>query len=216
MTPEYIVPIVILFLLGVGFLQAAVEVSNEDPCLYKERQENARRSRPPFRKKKLMDLNKIMRNNHLDGDWVVKETRKNRNGEEYWIVENKKDNTSFYLLNSGDGSMDDEDVFVETIPFGDILFSVIEFDADYGGDGKMWGVSYNPLSHWKADRSLWDQHMGYVIEFLFDVPEWAVEDELMENAFCISTEHTREEIIDTLTKAGLVHSPELEKFLGGK
>lgn len=212
---EIIVPIAILLILGIGFLSAGIAVSNEDPELYRERQENAKRARPPFRKKKVMDLNKIMQNNHLEGDWVLKETRKNRDGEDYWIVENTSTNSDFFMLNSGDCAVTDEDSFVEVVPFGDILFSVGEFD-DFEGDGKMWCVSYNPKSHWESERCLWDQHMGYVIEFLFDVPEWAVEDELMENAFRVSTEHTREYIIETLTKAGLVHSPELEKFLGGE
>lgn len=193
----------------------SADIAKEDPDLYREKQENAKRARPPFRKKKPMDLNKIMHNNHLKGDWVLKETRKNRDDKEYWVVENTTTNAVFFMVNISDGAVTDENAFVEIIPFGDILFSVNEFD-DYEGDGKMWGVSYNPKSHWESERCLWDQHMGYVIEFLFDVPEWAVEDELVENAFRVSTDYTREYIIETLTKAGLVNSPEIEKFIGGE
>lgn len=128
----------------------------------------------------------------------------------YYVISDGEETQYLFLDLGGHACLDDvEDegeLEASFLPTGDYLFSVIENDNKFI-------VGFTPKSEWDTDGAFWDQQIGYMLAVLYpDIPSWVLRDEASENTFYIGDPHTREEIIDVLTKAGLIHSPDMDKL----
>lgn len=85
----------------------------------------------------------------------------------------------------------------------EFLFAIVDTE-----DGFCLAV--NPRDYWEQNTCLYDQHMSEQLTRLFGLTEDDFGDEVAENQFMIED---ADETAARLTKAGLIHSPEMERWL---
>lgn len=93
-------------------------------------------------------------------------------------------------------------------PAGDHLYCLSMIDDELT-------AAFNPVSYWKSDHCLWDQHCGHYITTMYDLPDWIVLDELCENQFLVDIpdDKTQEEVKVAFETAGLLFDQSFHDFL---
>lgn len=155
-------------------------------------------------------LSAILTNYGVAGNWTPSEPIKGHNGDEYYVITNTDTKVEKLLFPYSDISDECDVEFIDDRKF---IFALVECDGMWGDGEKEWCLAFNPVSYWETEKCLWDQHLTSVLETLFDIPEWILYDETMENCFILPLSRSKEEIIEALTKAGLTYSSEMEAWL---
>lgn len=81
-------------------------------------------------------------------------------------------------------------------------------------DGELM-VCFNPVSYWNKEKCLWDQHCGFQITTVYDLPEWLELDEVCENQHIVMLpeDKTEEDVRAALEAAGLISDQSFNDFM---
>lgn len=139
-------------------------------------------------------------------DWK-RVAKKTYNGVEVRTFLNKQNNESFWVF----GDADEECIH----PAGDHLYYLSMGDDPWGDEGKVIMAAFNPVSYWKSDKALWDQHCGYAIETVYGIPDWIELDEACENQFIVNVpeDKTIDDVKAAFENCGLLFDQGFHDFM---
>ena len=140
-------------------------------------------------------------------DWK-RVSKKKMNGTDVRTFENSK--TGYQVWTFGDA--DDECVH----PAGNHFYYLTEGPDPWEENGPLViQASFNPESYWLSDKCLWDQHVGFLFDSVFTLPDWIELDEACENMFIISVPQgkTIADVEAEFRKAGLLYEQAFHDFM---
>lgn len=140
-------------------------------------------------------------------DWK-RISKKKMNGTDVRTFENSKTGDQVWTF----GDADDECMH----PAGTHLFFLAEGPDPWEENGAdVIQAAFNPESYWTAEKCLWDQHLGFLFDSVFQLPDWIELDEACENSFIV-TVPAGKTILDVeveFRKAGLIFDQDFHDFM---
>lgn len=111
-----------------------------------------------------------------------------QNGDQFWVF----------------GDAEDEAIH----PAGDHYFFIGE------ADGELM-AAFNPVSYWNKNKCLWDQHCGFYIETIYNIPSWIELDEACENSFYVEIpeDKTIDDVRAAFEHCGLIFDQSFHDFM---
>jgi hypothetical protein len=118
------------------------------------------------------------------------------------LFENKSTGEKYYTVDEADDEW--------SFPGEDYIFTINEND-----DG-IW-VSFTPESYWLSDKCMWDQHVSYNMEVLYNIPDWIEMDELSENTILVTIPENKsvKDIHDEFIKLGIKFNQSYQDYVDG-